>query len=58
MEQAETDEEWIEDDQREQSSGQFEEQRGRNGVVSEIEEKWQVKIDVTHGLWPWIAEQA
>ena len=25
---------------------------------SAIEEKWEVKIDVTHSVWPWIAEQA
>ena len=25
---------------------------------SAIEETWEVKIDVTHSVWPWIAEQA
>ena len=66
MEHTESDEEWIEDDQRERSSGQFEGQRDRcsrcrecdQNKRSAMEESGRVKIDVTHSVWPWIAEQA
>ena len=27
-------------------------------IRSAIEETWEVKIDVTHSLWPWIVEEA
>ena len=27
-------------------------------IRSAIEEKWEVKMGVTHPMWPWIAEQA
>ena len=27
-------------------------------IRSAIEENWEVKIDVTHFVWPWIAEQS
>ena len=54
-------------DHREQFNGLFEEQRDRReshsvgaGIIrrtrSQIEETWEVKVDVTHSVWPWIAE--
>ena len=27
-------------------------------ICSDIEGRWRVKIDATHSIWPWIAEQA
>ena len=27
-------------------------------ICSAIEETWEVKIDATHSVWPWIAEEA
>ena len=27
-------------------------------IRSDIEERWRVKIDATHSIWPWIAEHA
>ena len=67
VERTESDEEWTEHDHREQSSGQFKEQRDRREnhpsvqgmnrtIRSAIEEKWEVKIDVTNSVWPWTAE--
>ena len=44
----------------EKSTGHFKEQRDRRAsrtIRSAIEEKWEVKTDVTHFAWPWIAEQ-
>ena len=69
MAHAESDEEWIEDDSSRTVQWAV---RSGNGIVeravqlvqgpirtgrSANEEKWEVKTDVTHSVWPWIAEQ-
>ena len=44
----------------EKSTRHFKGQRDRREsrtIRSTIEEKWEVKTDVTHSAWPWIAEQ-
>ena len=65
-------EKWIEEDHRDKSSGQFEEQRDRlrepssrcwesseqHAVRLRKSGRREVTVDVTHSVWPWIAEQA
>ena len=66
-EHTESDEDWIEDDHRErhtESVGSSKKraiqsvQRMTRTIRSAIEESWEVKIDVTRFVSPWIAEQA
>ena len=50
----------IEDDHRGQSCWKFEEQRVRRAfrtIRSASEEQWEVRMDVAHSVWPWIAER-
>ena len=54
-------EKWMEDDHQEQSCWKFEEQLERRlGMIRTVRSavKYEAKIDVTHSVWPWIAEQA